>query len=286
MIDRSARGPARAVAAALLAAAVAACATACGAPGNADPVRRGAGPAIPETGAGGPAVRDPGGGAANGSGEGSAAGSGDGPAGTAGARGGDALIATARGASVPVFAEKGAAAPRRSLASPNEAGAPRVLLVRETAGAWLRVLLPVRPNGSTGWVRAADVTLSRTAYRVEIDAKGFRFTVRHGGRAVRSGKVATGEGGTPTPGGLFYLTELVRPADRDGVYGAYAFGLSGFSPVLKSFAGGPGQLAIHGTNRSGALGSRASHGCVRVSNTDITWMAERLPLGTPVLITT
>ncbi|NUR92773.1 MAG: L,D-transpeptidase [Nonomuraea sp.] len=192
-------------------------------------------------------------------------------------------VAMVKGASITVYrSERGEA--QRTITSPNDYGAARVFLVERDEGAWLRVLLPVRPNGSTGWIRRADVTLAVTPYRVEIDRKAFRFTVFDGARAVRTGKVATGEAGTPTPPGRYFFTELVKPADPGGDYGAYAFGLSGFSPVLKRFAGGPGQLAVHGTNRPSAIGTRASHGCVRVGNDDITWMAKNLAIGTPVVV--
>ncbi|WP_019631615.1 L,D-transpeptidase [Actinomadura atramentaria] len=192
-----------------------------------------------------------------------------------------AEIATVRGTSVVIRREPGGAT-WRTLSSPNDYGAPRVLLVDADRGDWLKVYLPLRPNGSTGWVRASDVTLTRTTRRVEIDPRAFRFTVYDGDRVLRTGKVATGTGGTPTPAGRFFFTELVRPADPRGAYGAYAFGLSGYSPTLSSFGGGPGQIAVHGTNAPGRLGSRASHGCIRVGNPDITWMARNLTLGTPV----
>ncbi|MFD0688678.1 L,D-transpeptidase [Actinomadura fibrosa] len=200
-------------------------------------------------------------------------------------RQGGAEIATVRGSRIAVHKQKGDGAAWKTLSSPNEMGATRVFLVDVRDGGWLKVLLPIRPNGSTGWVKASDVTLSSTTRRVEIDPKAFSFTVFDGDKVLRTGKVATGEGGTPTPPGRFYFTELVRPPDPDGAYGAYAFGLSGFSPTLKTFAGGPGQLAVHGTNKASALGGKASHGCVRVSNDDITWMAENLAIGTPVVVT-
>ncbi|HEX2315066.1 MAG TPA: L,D-transpeptidase [Thermomonospora sp.] len=194
-------------------------------------------------------------------------------------------IATVRGERISVFRQRGGGTAWKTLSNPNAYGAPRVLLVEQNAGAWLKVLLPVRPNGTTGWIRASDVRLARTTRRVLVDAKAFRFTVYDGDRVLRTGKVATGTGGTPTPAGRFYFTELIRPNDPDGPYGAYAYGLSGYSPTLKSFAGGPGQLAVHGTNAPGRLGTKVSHGCVRVSNDDITWMARNLPLGTPVVVT-
>jgi lipoprotein-anchoring transpeptidase ErfK/SrfK len=199
-------------------------------------------------------------------------------------RQGGAEIATVRGRQIAVHRQKGDGAAWKTLSSPNEMGATRVFLVDAKDGDWLKVLLPIRPNGSTGWVKASDVKLSTTTHRVEIDAKAFKFTVFDGDKVLRTSKVATGEGGTPTPAGRFYFTELLKPPNPNGDYGAYAFGLSGFSPTLKTFAGGRGQLAVHGTNNTSALGGKVSHGCVRVSNDDITWMAKNLAIGTPVVV--
>ncbi|HEV7148765.1 MAG TPA: L,D-transpeptidase, partial [Pedococcus sp.] len=94
---------------------------------------------------------------------------------------------------------------------------------------------------------------------------------------------ATGTGGTPTPVGSFFLTELLAPTNPG--YGPYAYGLSAFSDVLTSFGGGPGQIGLHGTSEAGSIGHSSSHGCIRLSNADITTLAKILPLGTPVNIT-
>ena len=93
------------------------------------------------------------------------------------------------------------------------------------------------------------------------------------------GKVAT-----PTPKGTYYLTELIQPPNPEGSYGPYAFGLSAFSDTLKTFAGGPGQLGLHGTDAPRGLGQGVSHGCIRVTNAVITDLAGRIPLGTPIEI--
>ncbi|WP_435107261.1 L,D-transpeptidase [Nocardiopsis synnemataformans] len=193
-------------------------------------------------------------------------------------------IATVLGDGVAVHAEPGGEEVLHTLASPNDFGVDRTFLVERNEGEWLQVLLPVRPNGSTGWVRSDEVSLAFTEYRVEVDTGDFAFTVFDGDEEVRTGVIGTGEGETPTPEGRYYFTELLQPPDPEGPYGVYAFGLSGFSETLETFAGGPGQLAVHGTNDEDALGRQVSHGCVRVSNEDITWMAENLPIGTPVEI--
>ncbi|MDE3723410.1 L,D-transpeptidase [Nocardiopsis sp. N85] len=196
-----------------------------------------------------------------------------------------ARIATVLGDGIDVLAEPGGDTVLHTLASPNDLGADRTFLVQQVQGDWLEVLLPVRPNGGTGWIEADDVELTVTAYRVEIDMAEFSFAVLEGEEEVRTGPIGIGTSETPTPPGEYYFTELLQPSDPDGAYGVYAFGLSGHSETLETFAGGPGQLAVHGTDDESGLGGEVSHGCIRVSNEDITWMAERLPLGTPVEIT-
>ena len=61
-------------------------------------------------------------------------------------------------------------------------------------------------------------------------------------------------------------------------------GISGHSDVLFEFAGGPGQLAVHGTNDPSKMGQNISNGCVRVPNDVILKIANTVPLGTPVTI--
>jgi lipoprotein-anchoring transpeptidase ErfK/SrfK len=89
---------------------------------------------------------------------------------------------------------------------------------------------------------------------------------------------------TPTPFGLYYVTELLKQSDPAGPYGPYAFGLSAHSDVLHEFAGGNGEIGIHGTNDPSAVGTNVSHGCIRVYNSVISRLAHELPLGTPVRI--
>ncbi len=104
-----------------------------------------------------------------------------------------------------------------------------------------------------------------------------------GEELVDTFEAASGTGDTPTPLGTFYLVELLRPTN--GGYGPYAYGLSGFSEVLDDFGGGPGQIWLHGTDDPDSIGRAVSHGCIRLSDEDITLLAETLPLGTPVVIT-
>jgi hypothetical protein len=194
------------------------------------------------------------------------------------------LAALAEVRRVPAFDRPGAPEPFTTFENPGPFHSRRVFLVRRTKGRWLQVYLPMRPNGSTGWIRRGTVDLVPHDYRVTIRLGEHLLVVRKGDEVVMREQVAVGTGGTPTPTGLFYTTVLVAPADPGGAYGPYAYGLSGYSEVLTTFAGGDGQIAIHGTNNPASIGVDASHGCIRMSNEAITELSTYLPLGTPVRI--
>ena len=172
--------------------------------------------------------------------------------------------------------------PRVALDHPQPSGAPLVFVVREEQPAWLDVSLPVRPNGSTGWVRRSDVRLSQHTYRIVVQLAAHRITVYQGTSVIDDEPVGLGTHDTPTPGGAYYTKELLKPPNPNGPYGPYAYGLSGFSNVLTDFAGGDGVIGIHGTNDPSLLGKNVSHGCIRMSNAGITMLARVLPLGVPV----
>ena len=194
------------------------------------------------------------------------------------------VVAAAKGKTVAVYASPGGRQTHR-LANPDRYGAPRVLLVTGRSGGWLKALLPVRPNGASGWIRASSVRLLRNDYAVRVERRAHRLTVTRNGQVVTRLRAGVGSARTPTPLGLFYVTETLRIAGpaRD-YYGPFALGLSGFSNVLFHFKGGAGQIAIHGTGDPSTVGRNVSSGCIHVSNKDVRVLAELLPLGTPVTI--
>jgi len=195
------------------------------------------------------------------------------------------LVATSLVPEIAAFASPdGDAEVTHSLEHPTERGVPRVFLVEERRDGWLKVLLPVRPNGSTGWIREDDVELAWNAYRIDVNLEDFELTIHREDELVLEATIGYGDEDTPTPGGRYYITELLQPPEPDGPYGTYAFGLSGFSDVHLSFAGGEGVIGIHGTNEPDSVGSTVSNGCIRVHNDVISEMATFLPLGTPVTI--
>ena len=163
---------------------------------------------------------------------------------------------------------------------------PFVFLVKEIRGSWVELYLPIRPNGSTGWAQADDVSLSATQMRVEVSLEDFELSVFEGDQELLTTPIGLGQDELPTPGGVYYIRELLAPPDPDGIYGPYAYGLSGYSPVLDEFAGGDAVIGMHGTNDPDSIGGAVSHGCIRLPNDAITELVEEigLPLGTPVYV--
>jgi lipoprotein-anchoring transpeptidase ErfK/SrfK len=193
-----------------------------------------------------------------------------------------ALIATLSGATAYTTAP--GEAPSGSLAATNPFGQKQVLAVIDRVPGWLEVELPVRPNGSEGWIPAATASLTETSYRVAINLESRVLTVSDAGRMVLSTPVAVGQPSTPTPAGHTYLWELIRPDNPYGAYGPYIFGLAWFSDAYSVFNGGDAQIGIHGQDEPWSIGQAASHGCVRLPNDVISRLASLLPLGTPVTI--
>lgn len=177
--------------------------------------------------------------------------------------------------------------PVATVANPTREGFPLVVSVleRSAGGQWLHVRLPVRPNGTSGWVRAADLRTWEVPNRIEVNLTTHTLRIYDGDSAVVlfETDVATGRPNTPTPVGDFHI-DIVNPLGGHRVYGWGQLSVAGFSEVLERFAGGIGQIAIHGWNDDSVMGTSASNGCVRMRNVDVARVAELSPLGTPVRI--
>jgi lipoprotein-anchoring transpeptidase ErfK/SrfK len=159
--------------------------------------------------------------------------------------------------------------------------------VDDSGRMWLKVLLDERPNGSAVWIAAEDTVLHQDLWRIVVSRARRTLRVLRDGRLVRRFAVVVGKPSTPTPGGLFAIAAELRQPSASEFEGAWVLPLTAHSNVLAHFEGGDGQVALHG--RGGAsladpLGSARSHGCVRLSNRAISWIAARVPAGTPVRI--
>ena len=171
----------------------------------------------------------------------------------------------------------------------NVNGVPTVFSVlgeRVDAGCratWLHVELPIRPNGATGWVRAADVRTAPVHTRILIDLSERRLRLYRDGRLVLSSVAAIGSPATPTPVGRYYVNQRLIPSDPNGPFGPGAVGVSAFSPVLTGWAQG-GPIGIHGTNQPWSIGHPVSNGCIRLPNPVAKRLFRATLEGTPVII--
>jgi lipoprotein-anchoring transpeptidase ErfK/SrfK len=199
------------------------------------------------------------------------------------------LLADAEHPSLPVHWRPGTARPFMRLDATNPWRQDLRLLVLndafdEAGDLWLRVQLPIWPNGQQGWVSAGDIRLAVTSERIVVDLSERRLVRYRDGEVVARMRVGVGAAGTPTPPGRFVVWAKVDTGRPSGPYGSYILGLSGFSEAIdpSDWPGDP-RLAIHGTDDPADAGRAVSSGCVRVPNELLDALRD-VPMGTPVLI--
>lgn len=150
----------------------------------------------------------------------------------------------------------------------------------EPGDDWVKVQLPIRPNGSTAWVQAAFFDWSSHNYHIEVDLAGPSVRVWEGNNLVVESDAVAGRGDRPTPILRTYIDEKIQGPSE--AYGTWIMSLASYSESISTFSGGLPKLAIHGTNKPELIGEFASSGCIRVSNDIIEIIAERVPVGATV----
>ena len=156
----------------------------------------------------------------------------------------------------------------------------------EPGQSWLRVLLPTRPNGASGWIPRDEA-----ASRNPVEGGGFAgrpARVRDPpGRLVRSFPVVVARPGYPHPDRPIRGCRAHPAAQPDQFYGSWMLTLTAHSTVLNTFAGGDGRVALHGRGGSSLsvpVGTASSHGCVRMRNGDIDWLARHAEAGRRLIV--
>lgn len=196
------------------------------------------------------------------------------------------LVALSRLA-LDVYSRPGDSEPRQTLDGHTILGTPTIVaVIGEIDDGWVEVMVPGRPNGSTGYVRTDDVELFVVDGRILIDLSERSLTYFQGDQEVLATSVAVGNQRSPTPTGLFFVTDAVVVTDGSGPWGPRALGLSARSDTITEFNGGDGIIGIHGTNKPSSIGKAVSLGCVRLPNDVIEDLFELVAVGTPVEIKT
>ncbi|GAC1369805.1 MAG: hypothetical protein NVSMB32_14470 [Actinomycetota bacterium] len=163
----------------------------------------------------------------------------------------------------------------------NLIGQETPFLVVATQPGWYQVLLPIRPNGTTGWISSDMLRISQTSDFLLATLSAYRIDHFVGGRLTESFPTAIGAPATPTPTGLYYLW-AIQP-DPGPPYDPVIFALSAFSPTLINWPEG-GIVGIHGWADPSVEGKAVSSGCLRMHPGDAAHLQTELQLGVPIQI--
>ena len=164
---------------------------------------------------------------------------------------------------------------------PKQIGATWLPVVNRNGG-WVQVLLPSKPNSSTGWLRFSDVEQKVSPYIIAVHLKSMRMQLYFEKREVGQWEIGIGKPDTPTPTGRTFLLGSIVDPNQD--YSPVIMPLGSHSATLDSFGGGPGTVAIHTWPTTDVLGTATSHGCIRVPKAALDKLTQEVPLGTLVLV--
>lgn len=157
---------------------------------------------------------------------------------------------------------------------------PTWLPVIAEEDGWVQVLLPSRPNGSTGWIPADRVQRQVSPYLIRVHVGSRTLELFFEGKRTGSWPVAVGKAETPTPTGRTFVLGSIADSSQSS---QVILPLGAHSQTLDSYGGGPGTVALHAWPDASVFGTAASHGCVRVPDDALDELT-KVPLGTVVLI--
>jgi len=163
---------------------------------------------------------------------------------------------------------------------------PSVLPVIAAKPGWVEVRLAQRPDGSTAWLPASDVTLSTTPYEIVVDLATTKLSLYDDGRLVFSAPAGVGTTDDPTPTGHYFVAFDEPPPQPNPGYGPFIIVTSDHSHAIGDWEGsGDAVIGIHGPlgedSEIGTSGAKISHGCIRLHNQALEELTE-VPPGTPI----
>ena len=147
-------------------------------------------------------------------------------------------------------------------------------------------LLTVKPKVTADELRKSASTV------ITIQQSTFTLRLFKHLKVVKKYKVAVGQPQYPTPRGRFSIankqvdpTWSVPNSPWAGeLAGSTVVGGSAANPLKARWMGIANGVGIHGTGEGYSIGTRASHGCIRMHVPDVIALFKRVPVGTPVLI--
>ncbi len=168
---------------------------------------------------------------------------------------------------------------------------PLPLVVRVVQGSegdeWAEVELPVRPNGSRGWIRTAGFAWSTVDHHIFVDLSERRLAFFDGDELILHTRVIIGKPATPTPTASGFIVGKLPNHDQQAgsiVYGDWILPVSFFSEALNSFGGDLPRVILHGTHIPERVGEALTNFEVRMPNEIVAIIAREAPVGTTVRI--
>ena len=194
------------------------------------------------------------------------------------------LIATTKG-TIPRFATPGS--PPDGTVPGQWYRSPSSLPVIGQQPGWFRVRLVTRPDGSTTWVHAADVTITATPYRIVVDLAAEHLRLYRLGQEIMNAPAGIGTKQDPTPTGHYFVAMFEQSPSAG--YGPFILVTSAHSDAISDWEGsGDAVIGIHGplgaAGLIGTSGAALSHGCIRLPVPDLARLRQ-VPVGTPITIT-
>jgi len=142
-----------------------------------------------------------------------------------------------------------------------------------------------RPKVSTAELR------KRYPRYIVIDREGFRLRFYRGLKLKRTYTIAVGQVGFDTPVGLYRIqnkgvdpTWQVPQEEWAGDKAGRTIPPGPENPIKARWMGIYDGAGIHGTDEVGSLGTRASHGCIRMAIPEVKQLYGEIPVKTPVYI--
>lgn len=167
---------------------------------------------------------------------------------------------------------------------PTELGSPTWVPIIDRRPGWSRVLLPSRPDSSTGWVYTGADTHPQEAHAamsIDVDVTKRHLVLRKDNQDVGDWSVGVGKPNSPTPLGRTFIMASIRETVTH--FSPIILPLGTHSNTFDSYGGGPGTVALHGWPDKSKIGTASSDGCIRVSD-DLLHLLTTLPLGTLVVV--
>jgi hypothetical protein len=158
-------------------------------------------------------------------------------------------------------------------------------LHRDAAGReWVKLRIPMLPNGQVGWVRREALgSFHTTRDLLTLDRRRLRLKLFSDGRIRWSAPVGVGGDEASIPPGRFWIRERLKIFDPGSDYWPYAFGTADYSE--RGDRASAGVVGIHGSHVGlDATSGLVSDRCIRLHVADAAWLGRHLGLGTPLRI--